>query len=822
MKKSILLGISALIGATLLSGCSDEWAAGGGATGRIVPMIGIDTDAVTSRVGADSRAQADISVADLSLRLSKADGSFSQSWPSVADFPTEHGFSVGQYTLEAYYGDAAEQGFEVPSYFGSQTITVADGKPTHVGLTASLANSMITVKYTDAFQGYMADWSATVNGVKYAKNETRPVYVTPGDVDIVVNVTKPNGLTAALAIDKIAAKARYHHTVTIDVNNGNVSDAELFITFDDNMAQEDITIDISDKVLSSPAPTVEAEGFTSGLPVEIVSGLKSDKEFSMNVIAQAGLGEVILTTGSVSLLSQGWPAEVDLIAADAAMQARLKELGFNALGLWRNPDQMAVLDFSGVLEHIRTVDSDNTTTFSVVVKDKVSRATEPIELVLAVEAVQLEMESAGKYFEPGEPLDVALSFNGDKVEDNVTMEYYNRAAGKYRPVEILEVKEQESRGTTTYIVTIAAPAVDDNELQLRATCADKATETVIKGSPYAVVIEPCDVYATGVYAKVVATDAGVAAPSLSDVKFFVSQNGGQATAVAHTEVDGYAFIEGLTPATEYAVRAEVGGVRSIAAFITTEVAAAIPNSDFEAYKATDSGDYWTRYAIDGWGTNNTMTTSQGAKYAYVRISTTDVVTDTPSGSGHALLLRTCGWGSGNTAVGSRGTQGVCKYTDAGLLHLGAERQTRPAGYGDNDNKSSNCSTGPVVTDDLAPLGLAFASRPARLAFQYKYTPKNSSDRGMAQVILYAAGDVEIANKTVLLEAQGSYTECSIPFEYKPGTPKAEKIYVKFLSSYDMEYIKRTDANFSGPGFANLSTGKFLGSQLYLDDLTLNY
>ena len=127
-----------------------------------------------------------------------------------------------------------------------------------------------------------------------------------------------------------------------------------------------------------------------------------------------------------------------------------------------------------------------------------------------------------------------------------------------------------------------------------------------------------------------------------------------------------------------------------------------------------------------------------------------------------------------------------------------------------------------MTDDLAPLGIAFTSRPKTVSFQYKYSPKNSNDRGFAQVVLYAAGDVEIANKTLVLEAQGSYTTTTIPFEYKPGTPKAEKIYVKFLSSYDMEYIKRTDANFSGPGFGNLSTGKFLGSQLYLDDLTLNY
>lgn len=38
----------------------------------------------------------------------------------------------------------------------------------------------------------------------------------------------------------------------------------------------------------------------------------------------------------------------------------------------------------------------------------------------------------------------------------------------------------------------------------------------------------------------------------------------------------------------------------------------------------------------------------------------------------------------------------------------------------------------------------------------------------------------------------------------------------------MEYLKRTNDNFSGPGRANLSRGTYMGSQLYIDDIELIY
>ena len=73
-----------------------------------------------------------------------------------------------------------------------------------------------------------------------------------------------------------------------------------------------------------------------------------------------------------------------------------------------------------------------------------------------------------------------------------------------------------------------------------------------------------------------------------------------------------------------------------------------------------------------------------------------------------------------------------------------------------------------------------------------------------------------------LDATNTYTFKQIPLTYTAASAKGATLYVRFQSTNSMEYVKRTDSNFSGPGFANLSNGTFMGSQLYIDDVTLEY
>lgn len=102
----------------LLAGCASDTPDGlSGATGTISARVKADPavhDAVP-RLRSDQATRVP-SPSDFALTLAKADGSYSDTWQKLSDFPTNRGFAVGAYTLEASYGSLDTEGFDAP-YF---------------------------------------------------------------------------------------------------------------------------------------------------------------------------------------------------------------------------------------------------------------------------------------------------------------------------------------------------------------------------------------------------------------------------------------------------------------------------------------------------------------------------------------------------------------------------------------------------------------------------------------------------------------------------------------------------------------------------------
>ena len=861
MKKTILLGISALVATGLLCGCSEEWGVNRAGAGRIAPQVGIDTQAVTSRSDVASRADGDISAADLSLTLTKADGSYKQTWATVAEFPVDKEFAVGDYTLDAFYGDPAEQGFEKPAYAGSQTLKVSDGLTTTLGLTASLANSMFTIKYTDAFAGYMADWSASVNGVEYAKDETRPVYVKPGDVTIKISVTKPNGLKADFTLDKVTAEPKYHYTVTVDVNDGNVGGSSLNISFDDNLAQEEVEIDLSDKLLSAPAPVVVADGFTAGTPVSFVSGLSSAQHLAMSVIAQAGLAEVLLETSSVSLLAQGWPASIDLLKASASEQATLTGLGLSAIGLWKSPDQMAVLDFSDVVKSIRTVDTDNTSTFTLTVKDKLSRAGEPMVLSLTVEEISLELTSTSENFAPGDELQLQLGFNGGNVAENVKIEYYHPVSAMWRPLAIKAVSEGVSRAMADYTLTVVAPDID-GDLRLRAKCGDKVSATLsVQCAPFEVAGNDNDIYATHAFVTVIGTE-GNANPSLDAAEFFIQRPGEEAFSAATVVRSGdYFDVKGLTPGAENLIKVRIDGLNSKPKSIFTEEALAVPNGDFENLSQTmsktdmpESGEWSISRGINyqntlsytvsepvGWASVNDKTASSASAnqnswfvvpstfntsgsyvgqyptvMTYTRNEgTPDSYKDFGAQSGtNAMVVRNVAW----DANGTTPSLWYKMFASDHWNHNVPTIANRSAGKLFLGTYSFNGGT------EAYNEGVAFASRPSSLNGYYRYalSSQDAAEKAVVTVSLLN-GNTVLATGTAKLEPAGDFVQFSIPLNYESHSAKATALRIMIASSDKASYNQSEETSaIKTDNKLNVFEAYSVGATLVIDNLTFNY
>lgn len=271
--------------------------------------------------------------------------------------------------------------------------------------------------------------------------------------------------------------------------------------------------------------------------------------------------------------------------------------------------------------------------------------------------------------------------------------------------------------------------------------------------------------------------------------------------------------KGLASNTEYAYRVRLGGHTLDAGRYRTEEKLQVPNAGMESWYSEDGkiwsswgstkGPYWYYWypwnpndaSSQGWNTINLKTTNSDWKYQYNSISGTMRTDDRHSGS-YAALIRTVGWGSGNTAADNIST---VQNIDPGYLYLGVYN---------SDTKAPN-------------YGYSFMSRPTALQFYYKYVSKE--DRFTVEIVVENRnGDVvtELGRGSLQNGDVGVYTFHEIPVNYNDEYAhlRATHMYISFKSG------DKTDKNslLELPPFANLSDGKCVGSQLYIDDIKLIY
>ena len=812
MKKNLLYGLmSTALVLSVATACSDDKDQPGSQSGTLDLTVDLDVNALNASEGERSRATADeITVDDLALTLTPKSGGQSRTWASINDFDKTEQFPVGDYTLAVSYGDPDVEGFDRPYYYGSTDFRIREDQTTPVAVTAALANAMVKVEASDAFKSYFTEAAFTIqsnNGavIDYPLEETESAYFKAGEVNVIANVTKPNGVSGSLTVATFEAQPRYSYTVKADINGG-AGDATLVISYNDATESVVVEIDLTDELLNAPAPEVNAKGFDPQETYTIVDGLPEGLSPVLDIIARNGLAGIAVTTQSPSLIAAGWPAEIDLMKADAAQQQLLEGLGLKARGVYRNPDKLAVVDLSGVVNNIYYVaDASTDNKITVVAKDKLGKLAEPVTLSITTLPIELLIQ---------QPTDAVTAFD---TEVTIPVSYNGSN------INNVEFYIKNPRGTFDKISGVVFSAVSTGQynaiIPIEASSKDVVVYAKCKGATTpAVTITKVATVETNAFAKYAYINVGSLPGATADISAAKIQlaSTGSYTDVNFTEAtDGYVKIDGLSANSDYRMKIFYNDKLIAATRFETEAPTQLDNSGMENWATGNSGNNWQeKFAGTStttvWGTNNSMTTSEGSNLAYCRISGT---IDTSDGhTGTAALIRTVGWGSGNTASGSV-TTGVMKYADAGLLHLGATRTSRPSGFSDR--------AGSLNTDDLNP-GIAFSSRPSALTFWYKYSPKNSADKGFAEIWVKDATGQILAAKSIDLGSTGTYTQVTLPLDYSSSAAKAAKIYVRFQSTNDTSYLVKSSSNFSAPNFGNLSNGTYLGSQLYVDDIELVY
>lgn len=849
MNKKVTGIVAAVV--LVLSSCGSDDKAPVTGSGSVQFSFGVNPDvAVSSSAGTGGGNSTGTDVPSpeaFSVRMSSEDGSYSKEWTSIADFPVDEQFRTGNYMLEAYYGSLEEEGFGKPYYYGSCKFTVSEASVTPVSLTCSLANTMISIDYTDAFKGYFTDYATTLHSdggahVVYGKDESRPAYLRPGDITMNLSLTLPNGSTTMFQPAMIEnALARHHYHVMMDVNSGNMGTTQLVITFDDALSTEDFTIDLSDELMSSPAPEISTEGFVPGEQLSLIESQGLEYQVKMIINARAGLTSVIMTTSSSSLLASGWPAEIDLMAASEAERAKITGMGMRVEGLWNNPDKMAMIEFSGVLSRLMYDETKPVSSFTVVAKDKLTKVSEPVTLSVEVTPVNVTVESTSRVTVGSDRATIVLRSAEALRTDRLTVELCTEN-GVWENAETMSVTEN-AEGAGLYTVEFSVPeGVADVPVRVKYSGNIKAETTIKRQAPNFRI--EADAFAKQAVVRILTDDASLLPFLTRNASVYAGSV--KCTVVSRDIETGTVTVTGLNPTTSYSMKATVMEGNANPSYcdavgIYTEGMSPIPNGDFEEiddlidYEGLFSGGRYSTSTVaiinqqnvttldvdfpKDWASVNAKTFCDAAsnKNTWYMQPSAVIVTDKYSGT-KAMKLSSVAWDVNGAPIPDYIQEGTpyVKYNKnipaishraAGKLFLG--------GYWFDAS-----SLGEAYNE-----GIDFASRPSALNGYFKYTPSAAdyNDKGLVTVRVMGVADgkeVVIAEEKAELPAASDYTAFSLPIRYRMFGVKATRIQVMAASSKHVGTIaEETSAVKTVPDCVSASS---TGSVLWVDNLSFSY
>lgn len=843
----------------MLNGCGDDAVVQG--HGGIAIKIGVDShviNCVESR-GSVEELLGGVSSDQLKIKLQHESGKHTFSYKSSDEFPTAYKFPIGKYAVTAACGDVEDEGIDKPAFEGKADIEVFTNDVTPVDLTASLANCIIQVDYSSGFKIYMKEFYSELNsssGKTFrvpGMDEDGTMFFKPGSTSVTVHFVKPDGKSGTVTLPQFDAQPQHLYRVTFDVD-AQFGVAELNITFNDKAIPMVRPIDLSKDIDVIPVPYLVARGFDpkKNAPVNFIESLPFDKELDMQIIAIGGLQSVKLKTVSRALCIEGtddhfFPKEIELMGASEEDKALLRYYGLEVYGLWNNPEQMGIVDFSDILKSIRYIYNE-ITSFTVVATDRFGRESEPMTLNLKPIELELKLTSTNGtdyalgIFEDEAHVHVRYS-GGVQFADQLRFEYVddngNWVPAKVKDIQVSPTSSLYPGNDNFQLCAFVKVPANTQDVKLHAHCGNKVSNDVVfkRVGSYMSFDKEFDTDGIYTFAKQAKVHLEMTGIDRSTIEIYARKKGegdNAWTKVPSTPVPAGSAastitVSGLTPDTNYELqaRAKKTGegaddqlcVTNEVVEINTEKATQLPNGNMDEWSRVNGKTnlWWVAYPgstpdATVWGTMNQLTTSEGGSNTNAFDSNRDGCSynaysgtreETNGHTGKCAVISTVGWGKGNGSDGSFGIKAKCNYLTPGELYLSGECLVA-------ERKA-----------DYQPY--AFTSRPSGMKFWYKYIPKNSSDYGYAEVEIYDSNKQIIASDKFEVRNAPDWTEKTLSLSYPVDCTKAAYIQVKFISSVNSDCHSINNTNLNYPPKNNTGgDGRFTGSEMYIDDIELIY
>lgn len=812
-----------LLGLGLFHSCvvEDE----GSYQGKLSLELVSDTTLVQNQTRASSLLELNsfANTADYAVEILQGTTSV-QKYDRYDKLPDEVSLKPGDYTIQVSKGKNEPAAYSSPYFTGKQDFTIVEGMTTPVTVTASMANSRVTVDLSDDFIETYPEYT-----LSFMTNKMKtPLEYEPGSPMYFQADVAGTKLTIAMELVNVYGKeVEYTATTTIKpkqwaaltvrTDEKGINGLAVDVTLNDG-TNETIYVNIGIPDFMEQlkgAPWIFSEGVfqwslsNNDTTLTIESPLEATKitTTSVNITAGGKIANLLLSLydGNSKTLSY------DLANLSAEQSAELKEkynmdivsadikgstsADFNLEGLLKSLFSAEAKTYTVEVSVTDNLPTPNTTTKKVVLTCAAIGAPQFGEIVPPAEfeegaynggdvTVTLgNLHSALKafYFSDGttETDLLTSSINGITLDDQEDGLGYTLTINKDW-FNTLSVGEQ----------TYSLKAIDAFDRETTTSFSVKVNQPVFE---WAMAENDGDVFAKYAYLRVKANNA-------DKVTFY--QNGTQIADLISLGKNGdvVTFVwKNLSPNTSYSsITAKYNGKYELEAkSFTTEEEFLLNNigkfenweqqnvwkeDGWEAIVRVSGHQTYTFINKDGWETNNNVTAAKYSGTYSALYKSYPAVSPISKNGGYAASITSVGYGAGSKYYNTGGVD--VDDRDAGKLYI---------------SKSLN-------------------SRPRKISFVSEFDNSISNSEQWQIKVELKAGSETIAS--VKKEFSSAVNE-PIELEYINMTTKPDFIYIEFISSTsDSPALKGITGSISAwKGYVD---SKYIGNTLIIDDVELIY
>lgn len=223
------------------------------------------------------------------------------SYEKYSDIPVSVELEAGTYQLKAFLGELVPAKFDAPYFAGSTKFLVEANKKTSASVTCALANTKVSVSYSDDFKEAYPSYSLsmttahTSSALVFGKDETRSAYFqadsTGQKLNLSMSLTSLENKKTTFTPSAITIKPREDVKLLFKTDGEAVSGVKLEITIDGSTADTTVNVDVPDYMLPLDPPLITPNGFVSGQVLEVSS--VDVENWNVNIAASLFAGGTI-------------------------------------------------------------------------------------------------------------------------------------------------------------------------------------------------------------------------------------------------------------------------------------------------------------------------------------------------------------------------------------------------------------------------------------------------------------------------------------------------------------------------------------------------